>query len=75
MELQIPYSNCAQIISKESVFRRKEKGGRKNTATVMRMERDKDNRSGGMPRPCAYAVGDTAKSIGVELYGVSEREE
>ena len=40
------------------------------------MERDKDhrNRSRSTPGSGAYTGGDTAKNVGIELYGVPERE-
>ena len=39
------------------------------------MEEGEDPRSGGMPRPCAYALGDTAQSKRIQFHGVSQREE
>ena len=39
------------------------------------MEEGENPRSRGMPRPCAYALGDTAQSKRIQFHGVSQREE
>ena len=74
MELQVPYSVCPEVPA-ERILWREEGGDRKNTQTVMRMEGNRDNRSGDVPRPCAYADKYTAKDRGVVVHGIFEREE
>ena len=39
----------------------------------MRMERRRDNRSGGMPGPYTYAAVNPAEVFGFERDGISER--
>ena len=74
MELQIPYRLCAKV-SEKSILQRKKKRSRKNPEDTLRMEEGENPRSRGMPRPCAYALGDTAQSKRIQFHGVSQREE
>lgn len=74
MELQIPHSICTKV-PQESILQGKEGRGRKNIENALRVEEDKDCRSGGVPGSRTYAVGDTAEGIGIGLYGVLEGEE
>ena len=69
MELQILFGVCAKVSTK-SILWREESGDRKDTKTAMRMEGSKHNRGRDVPRPCAYAGGNTAKDSSIELYGV-----
>ena len=73
MELQISYCVCAKV-PQGSILPREESGNRENTAAAMRMERDKNHRSGSVPQPYPPVCGDTAENLSVALYGVSERE-
>ena len=58
--------NCKYHIVFAPKYRRK----------VFYKEKRKENpRSRGMPRPCAYALGDTAQSKRIQFHGVSQREE
>ena len=74
MELQIPYRICAEI-SPESVLEGKTSGSRENSAAAVRMERGKDNRGRSVPGSHPSIRGDTAKDVGIKLYGVLKREE
>ena len=74
MELQIPYRLCAKV-SEKSILQRKKKRSRKNPEDTLRMEEGEDPRSRGMPRPCAYALGDTAEILRFKFRGIPEREE
>ena len=74
MELQIPYRLCAKV-SEKSILQRKKKRSRKNPEDTLRMEEGENPRSRGMPRPCAYALGDPAQSKRIQFHGVSQREE
>ena len=69
MELQISYRVCAKV-PQESILPREES----SNAAAMRMERDKNHRSGSVPQPYSPVCGDTAENLSVALYGVSERE-
>ena len=68
MELQIPHSVCAKI-SQAGVLQRKEGSSRENTQATVRIERGKNNRSRGVPRPHTYAGGNTTEVCGVKLHG------
>lgn len=68
------YSICTKI-SQESVLRREAAGNRRNFANVMYVEEGQDSRSRSLCRPCAHAVGNSTEGIGVQFYGVFEREE
>lgn len=74
MELQIPYRLCAKV-SEKSILQRKKKRSRKNPEDTLRIEEGENPRSRGMPRPCAYALGDPAQSKRIQFHGVSQREE
>lgn len=71
MELQISHSICSKV-PQESILQGEEGRGRENTEDTLRVEEDKDRRSGGVPGPCTYAAGDTAKGIDIKLHGVLE---
>ena len=58
MELQISYSICAEV-QKESILWGKETRNRRDTEETVRMEKDKNNRGGGVPRPYTYAHRNT----------------
>lgn len=73
MELQVPYSVCSEVPT-ESILWREEGSDRENTETVMRMEGDRDNRSGDVSRPCAYAGKYSAKDFGVIVHGILKGE-
>ena len=68
------YCICTEI-SQESVLRREAAGNRRNFANVMHVEEGQDSRSRSLCRPCAYAVGNPTEGVGVQFYGVFEREE
>lgn len=72
MDLQIPHS---LEIPQEGILQRKESGNRKSAATAARVEGSKNTGSGGMPGSYTHAGGDTAEDFGIELHGISEREE
>ena len=74
MELQIPYRIRTEI-SAESVLPREESGDRENIATVMRMEGSQDNRSGSVPGTHTSICRDSAKNIGVGIYGIFKGKE
>ena len=59
MELEISHRVRSKV-QKESILQRKERGSRRNTENTLRLEEDQDCASRGVPRPCAYAGGDTA---------------
>ena len=71
MKVKISYCVCAKV-PQGSILPREESGNRENTAAAMRMERDKNHRSGSVPQPYPPVCGDTAENLGVALYGVSE---
>ena len=73
MELQISHSVCAEV-QKESALQRKKTRGGRNPKDTLRMEKDKNSRGRSVPGPCTYAGGNTAKSIGVQLHGIFERQ-
>ena len=73
MELQIPRRVCSEI-SSESILRAKAVRYRQNLARVVQMEANKHHRSGSLPRPCAYAVGNTTENERVIVCGISERQ-
>ena len=73
MELQVSYSICAKV-SKESILRRKKERNRSDTKEIVRMEEGEYNRGRSVPGPCTYAGGNIAKSIGVQLHGIFERQ-
>ena len=73
MELQIPRRVCPEI-SSESILRAKAVRYRQNLVRVVQMEANKHHRSGSLPRPRAYAVGNTAENDRVIVYGISERQ-
>ena len=66
------YRICPKYLRK--VFYEEERGDRENTETVMRMEGDRDNRSGDVSRPCAYAGKYSAKDFGVIIHGMLKGE-
>lgn len=68
------YSICTKI-SQESVLRREAAGNRRSFANVMYVEEGQDSRSRSLCRPCAHAVGNPTEGVGVQFYGVFEREE
>ena len=74
MELQISYSICAEI-SQESILQREMERDRKIPLTVMRVEGSKDNRSRSVLRSYPSIRRDTAENVGIELYGLPQREE
>ena len=74
MELQIPYCLCAEI-SAQRVLSRKTNSDRKDIASIMRMERDKDISSGGMPRSYPSIRGNPSEILSVEYYGISKGKE
>ena len=67
-------THSAQQRTAGHLVSREESGNRENTAAAMRMERDKNHRSGSVPQPYPPVCGDTAENLSVALYGVSERE-
>lgn len=72
MELQVPYSVCAEI-PKEGVFRRKTPGDKRNIEAVMSVEGSRDNRRRSMPRPYTYAGKHPAQNERFGIYGIFER--
>src|SRR5699024_12603477 len=68
----LPYRLCAKV-SEKSILQRKKKRSRKNPEDTLRMEEGENPRSRGMPRPCAYALGDPAQSKRIQFHGVSQR--
>ena len=72
MELQISHSVCTKV-QKENILRRKKRRNRKNTERIVRMERSKHNRGGGLPRPHTYVGGNTAENECIKFHGISER--
>ena len=74
MELQVPYSICAEI-SAESIFRREAKRNPRNIAKIVRMERGRNHRRGGMPGSHTYVGEYTTQNERFGIYGIFEREE
>ena len=70
LELQIPYSICAEISSKSFLWTEAARN-RGNIKNIVRMEESKHHRGGSVPGSHPYAGRDTSKVFGVELYGVS----
>ena len=73
MELQIPYSVCAEISATNNIWAT-ESRDRKNTQRVMPMERDNDHRSRIMCEPCTHADRDSTEAECIRGDGISERE-
>lgn len=65
---------CTKIPA-ESVLPREESSNRENTATVMRVERSQDNRSGSVPGTHTSIRRNSPKNIGVGIYGVFKGKE
>ena len=62
-------------IPAESVLPREESSNRENTATVMRVERSQDNRSGSVPGTHTSIRRNSPQNIGVGIYGVLKGKE
>lgn len=73
MELQISHRLCAKV-PEEGILRRKAAGNRGDLENAVRLEGDQYHRSGGVPRPRAYAPGNTAKGFDIKFHGISQRE-
>ena len=74
MELQVPYSICAEI-SQEGVFRRKTPRNKRDIEVAMSMEGSRNSRRGSMSRPYTYAGEYPAQNERFGVHGVFERQE
>ena len=70
--LQVSYSVCAKI-QKESVFRRKTNGNKRDIASVMPMERSRNCRRRSMSRSYTYVGKYPAQNERFGFYGLFER--
>ena len=74
MELQISHSVCAEVPA-QSILQGETSSSRENITATMRVERRKNYRGRGMPKPHPSVCGDTTEDFRVTLHGVSKREE
>lgn len=74
MELQISYSVCTEV-PKKSVFWREKGSNREDPEAAVRVEGNRNPRSGNLSGSCTYAGEHTAEGIGIRLYGIPERKE
>ena len=64
----------APKVSQKDVLWRETARDRRNIKNTVQLEEEKDSRSRGVPRPCAYVGRDTSESGGAQLHGILKRE-
>lgn len=74
MELQISHRVCAKV-PKEGILQSKKGGNRKNSETVVRVERGKNHRGRSLPGSHTHAGRDTAEAGSGKLHGIPEGKE
>ena len=72
MELQVSHRICAEV-QKKGLLRRKAIRDMRNIATIMPMERSRNNRGRSMPGSHTYAGIDPAQNERFGIYGIFER--
>ena len=71
---KLPYRVCTEI-SKESVFRAKEKGDRRDIKNTVQLEKGEDHRSRSVSRSYPHVGGDPTEVFCIKLYGIPEGKE
>ena len=65
-------ANISIKIYKKRILWQKAAGDRSNSKNTLRLEKDKNNRSRGVPGSYSYALRDTAKGSDLKFHGISQ---